>query len=199
MTQRWIRYIIILGLMIYGLSIQVEEPPPAYAQLDLDHWMMIVNQIIEQQGLTLTEGTKLYALVGLALADTAIATWHQAYAVFLIGPQSYINRYIDPEWTPYLSPLNSPEYPASQAAFGAAASEVLMSLLGGIYVVDKAGTVQGENVKRLYTSLEAMAYENGLAALYGGLHFRASVEAGLRQGKCVAQQVIAKTGITLLD
>jgi hypothetical protein len=40
-----------------------------------------------------------------------------------------------------------------------------------------------------YTSFEAAGYEAAISRLYGGIHFRAAIENGLRQGRCVGSAV----------
>ena len=45
---------------------------------------------------------------------------------------------------------------------------------------------------RFFASLEAAAYENALSRLYGGVHYRMGMEAGLQQGACIGQQILAR-------
>ena len=45
---------------------------------------------------------------------------------------------------------------------------------------------------RSFTSFEQAANEAGLSRLYGGIHYRASIEKGLVQGKKVAQNINEK-------
>ena len=40
---------------------------------------------------------------------------------------------------------------------------------------------------RAFTSFRAAADEAGISRLYGGIHFRAAIERGLEQGRCIAR------------
>lgn len=114
------------------------------------------------------------------------------YDQFLIRPETYIQRYIDPEWEPFLDTPNFPEYPSGHATFGAASAEVLTHLFGIIAFTDNRGIVEDIPLSRSFTSFEAAAYENGLSRLYGGIHYRVGMEAGLRGGECIGQRVIER-------
>jgi len=128
--------------------------------------MLITTQLIEQLGLNLADAAQMLMLVGTS--------------------------YIDPAWEPYLDTPAFPEYPSGHATFGAASAEILTELLGIVAFTDNAGVVDGMGRARTFTSFEAAAYENGLSRLYGGIHYRAGMEAGLRQGTCIGRQIWEK-------
>jgi len=133
----------------------------------------------------LATAADLYARIALVLADTTIIGWQQSYQTFRLRPQSYINRYIDADWEPYLLTPPLPSYPSIDAAIGSAAAEILTAHFGTQDFADPFGVVRGEAVTRRYTTFGAAAHENAMAALYGGKHFRVDIEAGLRIGACM--------------
>ncbi len=44
---------------------------------------------------------------------------------------------------------------------------------------------------RPFPSFWAAAQEAGISRLYGGIHFRAAIDQGLEQGRCVGKRVAA--------
>jgi hypothetical protein len=44
---------------------------------------------------------------------------------------------------------------------------------------------------RSYSSFFDMADEAAISRLYGGIHYRSAIDAGLEQGKCIGQRVVA--------
>ena len=151
------------------------------------HWMLIAGTVTDKLGLSLAEMAELYWQMSASMADVTIASWEQQYATFLMRPETYIQRYIDEDWQPLQQTPNSPGYPSTTAAISASAAQILSSHLGTMDFVDVYGIVNGRAVRRTYTTFEGAAYESAIAQIYGGIHFRTGIEAGLRQGKCVAR------------
>jgi hypothetical protein len=72
-----------------------------------------------------------------------------------------------------------------------AAAEVLMTMFGQVAFVDRTPIINGhENIQRSFTSFEAAADEAAISRMYGGIHYRAAIELGKAQGRCVAQTVL---------
>ncbi len=158
------------------------------------HWMIIANGLIDQLNLNLAEAADVLMRTGLAVHEAGISAWTMKYQENVVRPEPYIQRYIDPTWEPFLDTPNFPEYPSGHATFGAATAEVLTELLGVVAFTDNGGIVDDMGRSRSFTSLEAAAYENGLSRLYGGIHYRMGMEAGLRQGECVGRLISERLG-----
>ena len=157
----------------------------------MTHWMLIAAQVSEEQQLSLADASRLYATIGLAVHDAMIQIWQSKYETFLLRPQTYINEFMDARWQPYLTTPDSPSYPSASAAVGAATAEILTTYLGYTSFVDAVGVVYGESTSRHFTTFEEAAYEAGMAELYAGSNMRSAIEAGLRQGRCMGQAVVA--------
>jgi hypothetical protein len=68
---------------------------------------------------------------------------------------------------------------------------VLASIFGEAYAfTDRTHERDGMGVRN-FASFTAAAEEAGISRLYGGIHFRAAIEQGLAQGRCIAQHTIA--------
>ncbi|MGQ0701922.1 MAG: vanadium-dependent haloperoxidase [Gemmatimonadales bacterium] len=156
------------------------------------HWMSVISQLAEQRQLSPERTVELYALTAIAVADAFIQCWHVKYTYNLLRPVSYIQRYLDPEWQPYIITPSFPSYTAGHSSQSAAAAEVLTALLGDSTPYTDATHVSiGHPPKRL-ASFRAAAAEAAISRLYGGIHYPADNEQGAVAGRCVGQSVLAR-------
>lgn len=153
------------------------------------HWMLLANQMVDVLDLKLERSAMMYALVGIAVGDSFISTWSYKYQDNLLRPETYIQEYIDPQWQPLIASPGFPEYPSGHSVVSGAASEVLTGMFGIVAFTDRSGQKHrlGE---RSFTSFEAAASEAAISRLYGGIHYRAAIENGLRQGRCIGRNVL---------
>jgi hypothetical protein len=154
------------------------------------HWWSIATQLIDQMDMTLDNAAMMYAMLGPALADAFISCWSLKYETLLPRPITYIQENIRQRWTPYIQTPPFPEYPSGHSVVSAAAAEVLTGLLGTVAFEDETHIIfDHERLRRSYTSFEAAATEAAISRLYGGIHYRAAIENGLRQGRCVGHLI----------
>lgn len=152
------------------------------------HWMRIGGEVIEQLDLNLAQAAEIYGMLGMTLADTFISTWSLKYQDNLLRPVTYIQRFIDPRWQPYVESPSFPEYPSGHSVTSAAAADMLTSLYGAVAFTDHTHDDVAE--ARSYTSFEAAATEAAFSRMYGGIHYRQAIENGLRQGRCVTENIL---------
>lgn len=153
------------------------------------HWVLIENQMVDHLGLKLDRASMMYGLVGVSLGDAFISAWSLKYQINLLRPVTYINEYIDPNWEPFIASPGFPEYPSGHSVVSAAAAEVLTGMFGTVAFTDSSGR-RHDVGERSFTSFEAAASQAAISRLYGGIHFRAAIENGMRQGRCIGQQVL---------
>jgi hypothetical protein len=153
------------------------------------HWVLVENQMTAFLGLKLDRSAMMYGLVGISLGDSFISAWSLKYQINLLRPVTYINKYIDPNWKPFIASPGFPEYPSGHSVVSSAAAEVLTGMFGVVAFTDRSGNKH--NLKeRSFTSFEAAANEAAISRLYGGIHYREAIENGLRQGRCIGQNVL---------
>ena len=149
------------------------------------HWISIALQIMERDKVGLEKNVDTLARLGVAVADGFIGCWQAKYQYDLIRPISYIRRVIDPKWEPLLNTPPFPEYPSGHSTQSGAAAAVLTDLFGENFAFeDKTGSHAGL-APRNFASFNAAADDAGISRLYGGIHFRAAIERGLEQGRCI--------------
>lgn len=155
------------------------------------HSVSILTQIVREQNLPLDRAAEAYARLGIALADSFISCWQTKFAANVPRPVTFIQKVIDPKWSSLLTTPPFPEYTSGHSAQSGAAAVVLSALFGENYAfVDHTHDALGF-APRSFASFEALANEAAISRLYGGIHFRSAIEAGLEQGKCIGQRVDA--------
>jgi PAP2 superfamily len=155
------------------------------------HWISIALQILKRDDLGLDKTVEVLARLGVAQADAFIGCWQTKYQFDLLRPVTYIRRLIDAKWDPLINTPPFPEYPSGHSTQSAAAAVVLTKLFGENFAFEDA-TRQGDGLApRAFPSFWAAAKEAGVSRLYGGIHFRAAIERGLEQGRCIGAFVNA--------
>lgn len=158
------------------------------------HSLAIATQVLEQEDASLEMAAITYAKLGIAVADSFIACWHDKYTWNLIRPLTYIQRNIDATWNkpsitdPVITPP-FPSYPSGHASDSAAAMAVLTDLFGANYHFTDRSREDAGFAPRSFDSFMQAAEEAAISRLYGGIHYRFDSEAGLQQGKCVGERV----------
>lgn len=162
------------------------------------HWNVIARDVAEQQGTTVEDMARLFALLNLAEADAAIISWDCKYQFEFWRPITAIrNGDLDPrsdtekvaDWTPLLVTPPFPEYTSGHSTFSSAGAAVLAAFFGSD---DIAFTTESEDlpgVVRSFTSFSGAAAEAGMSRIYGGIHFLSANEAGLSSGAALGAYV----------
>jgi PAP2 superfamily len=153
------------------------------------HSISLLTQALEQQEATLDVAAEAYAKMGIALADAFINCWRDKYVYNLARPVTYIQQVIDPNWQPVLITPPFPEYPSGHSVESSAAAAILTSLFGDDFAFTDHTHDEWGLTARSFDSFESFAHEAGYSRMYGGIHYRAAVEHGWEQGKCVAERV----------
>lgn len=158
------------------------------------HSISITNQVLEMENATLGEAAEAYAKVGMSQADAFIVGWYYKYRYNLIRPITYIQAIIDPDWnTPIITdPVVTPpfpEYPSGHSVQSGASAQVLTDLYGDSYAFTDHTHDEHGLAPRSFDSFYAFADEAAISRLYGGIHFRAAIELGVENGKCIGSVV----------
>jgi hypothetical protein len=152
------------------------------------HWISIATQLVDQLDLDLQRTAMMYAMVGMAVADSFISTWYNKYVFNTVRPETFIREHIRQRWTPYIQTPPFPEYPSGHSVVSMAAAETLTNLLGTQVFTDETHIIYGHELfARSYTSFVAAASEAAISRLYGGIHYRYAIENGMEQGRCIGE------------
>jgi hypothetical protein len=157
----------------------------------MGHWLAIGSQLVSQLEMDADQAAEMFVLMTLAQTDAFIAIWRDKYRYSLLRPVTYIQRYIDPKWTPAISTPPFPEYPSGHSGQSAAAATVLTALLGTVPFDDSTNLTIGHQ-PRHFESFVAAANEAAESRLYGGIHYRMGNEGGKALGRCVGDKVLQR-------
>jgi membrane-associated phospholipid phosphatase len=103
----------------------------------------------------------------------------------LLRPITYIRKLMDPKWDALLITPPFPEYPSGHSVQSGAAAVVLTQAFGEKFAFEDSSHEKDGLGTRSYPDFWAAAQEAAMSRLYGGIHFRAAVERGLDQGRCI--------------
>jgi hypothetical protein len=149
------------------------------------HWVGIVLDIMWEKHLPVAKASEALARVGVAIADGFIGCWHEKYKYDFIRPITFIKKKVDPKWEALLITPPFPEYPSGHSSQTGAAAVALASIFGDAYEFDDTTHERDGLGIRHFSGFWQAAEEAGISRMYGGIHFRAAIERGLDQGKCI--------------
>ena len=155
------------------------------------HWIAIAMQILDDQHADMDRSVDVLARLSVAMADAFIGCWQTKYEYDLVRPVTYIRRLIDPKLDPILITPPFPEYPSGHSSQSAAAAEVLTALFGDNFAFEDTSKEDDGMPARRYPSFRAASDEAAISRLYGGIHFRAAIENGQQQGRCIGAYAVA--------
>lgn len=153
------------------------------------HDMSIVTQVIEQTNAYLGKAAEAYAKAGIAERDGSIICFRSKYEYTLVRPVTYIQKFIDAAWLPFITTPPHPEYPAAHAVVTGSVMAAITGVFGlHVSITDHTYDFRGW-APRTFPTLFAAAEEAGISRLYGGIHYRISINTGLTMAKIIGGRV----------
>jgi hypothetical protein len=153
------------------------------------HWMFIASAACRKAEADIMTSAQALVLTSLALADGFIVCWHEKYRTNVIRPETYINLYIDPAYTPIIETPPFPEHPSGHATISAAAATVLTAQFGDNFAFVDSNGMDFGMAPRAYPSFMAAAEESAMSRLYGGIHYRHGNATGTRLGQQIGAHI----------
>lgn len=154
------------------------------------HWFSILKQILQKENTTLMKGADAYLRLGITLNESSISCWKAKYTFSQMRPITYIRKYLgNTTWNSFITTPPHPEYLAAHATLSSSAAYALESVFGKDYSFTDHSYDDLGMSPRSFNSLEAAGIEAGISRLYGGIHYRLSINAGKTQGDKVGENV----------
>jgi hypothetical protein len=165
----------------------VQQAHGAFRKLVLDHELDVV------------QAARFMAMVSVTVADALIACFDAKYHYAFWRPITAIHAGDtdgndatgdDDTWSPLIATPNHPEYPSAHSCVTPAEGRVIARFLGTrkIDFTVPSLTTLGD---RHFATVRDLTYEVGNARIWGGIHYRSSVEDGIEISKRTANQVLA--------
>jgi len=154
------------------------------------HWMSVVGIAAKKAKVDYANTVYAYTKTAIALFDAFIQCFQAKYTYNTARPETVINKYLDPNWMPYLQTPAFPEYTCGHSTISSSAAEALTSVFGDDFAYTDSSEMEFGIPSRSFTSFRHAADENNWARFYGGLHFHNSCIVSTDCGKQVGQLVI---------
>jgi hypothetical protein len=155
------------------------------------HWLGIAKSLADIKDVDLEMALKSYAMITTAMFDGVIACWHTKYTEELIRPVTYINRYIDENWQPYIQTPPFPEYTSGHSVVSGCSSSILDALYPNTPFVDYT-EVEFGLPSRSFKSVHDAGEEASISRYYGGIHYQYGVDNGLIQGRKIGNHILTQ-------
>jgi hypothetical protein len=165
-------------------------------------WFQAASQLSAGKGLGLAENARLYALLSMSLANAFITDWDAKFLYNSWRPVTAIRNgdvdgnnatERDVSWTPLNANPMHPEYPSQAGINVGAAVGVLESVFGTGPHDFTATDVADPHLQRQFTSVAQMGKEQCEIRIWGGIHFRNSLEVGEGMGHKIADHLVSNT------
>jgi hypothetical protein len=161
------------------------------------------RQMVADRHLDAMGAARLFAMGTMVGADALIACfdakyhyvfWRPQFAIPLGSTERRSSTGGDSAWKPLLATPNHPEYPAAHGCLTAAEATTLAAFVGSTRI----GATLASSLPKLtrpartYEQADEMVSEMSNARIWGGLHYRHSVNVGAELGRKVATWALAR-------
>lgn len=155
------------------------------------HWIGITKIASRKTGADFDETVFAYTKTSMAIVDAFISCWDEKYRSNLIRPETLINEHLDDSWKPVLQTPPFPEYTSGHSVVSGAASTALTKIFGKNFAFEDDTEVAFGLPIRTFGSFAEAADEAAISRMYGGIHYRAAVEIGVKQGRDLGNFMMA--------
>src|SRR5215203_845343 len=161
-------------------------------------WNRIAVSVSQERELSLSQNSRLLALLNVAMADAVIACWEAKYHYSFWRPISAIRladtdgnpgTTQDASWSSLITTPAHPDYPSGHATVSRSAKSVLDAYFGDATEFSTTTEVL-PGVTRNYSSFTQAVDEAFNARIYGGIHFRTACRDGQSTGVQVGDLVV---------
>ncbi|MBL7698086.1 MAG: vanadium-dependent haloperoxidase [Chitinophagaceae bacterium] len=156
------------------------------------HWMNIVGIACQNSGADFNTTVYAYTKTAVALFDGFISCWDEKFRSNVVRPETIINKYIDPDWRPYIQTPPFPAYISGHSVISAAAAEVMTDIFGDNFSYRDTSESEFGIPPRSFKSFRDAAWEASMSRMYGGIHYMFDLVEGNKQGREVGQLVVQR-------
>jgi hypothetical protein len=160
-----------------------------------------LRRLIGDRRLGIADAARLMAMASVADADAFIACFDAKYEYAFWRPITAVragdtdgneNTVGDPSWAPLLPVTpNHPEYPSAHGCITSAGGAAIARFLGTDRIDYTVPSLTGLG-DRTFKTVRDLEKEVGDARIWGGIHYRSAVDAGITIGRKVAHQLLAE-------
>lgn len=156
------------------------------------HWIHIACSVAKKEKFDPMKTASLVSKTAIAIADAFISVWEAKFFYNYIRPETFINRYIDKDWTPLIQTPAFPEYPSAHSVASSSAATILTQIAGNNYMfIDSTEVPYGRPMRKFNSFFEA-ADQASISRMYGGIHFKTAIERGKEQGRKIGNFILTR-------
>ena len=170
-----------------------------FTENSMTFFARIFRDFAQKQKLSLADDARLFACLHVGMADALIAVFDSKYYYNAWRPITAIQTgdtdgnpltAADPSWAPAVNTPPHPEYPAAHGVANGLVAETLRQFFHTKKItITFTSTVPNSGPPRVLTSTDQIEAQVIDARVYGGVHFRTSVEDAVKMGKQVGKWV----------
>jgi hypothetical protein len=163
-------------------------------------WEEVTRQLSAAKNLSLAENARLFALLNMGIANTFINDWDAKFTYNFWRPVTAIRNgdqdgndatERDASWTSLNAVPMHPEYPSQAGIIAGVAIGVIEALFGSTPAVPVVATdLMDPKLQRRFGNVQQMADETQEVRIWGGIHFRNSLQVGYDMGKKIATYLV---------
>jgi len=160
-----------------------------------------LRRLIADRRLGIADAARVMAMASVAYADAFIACFDAKYEYAFWRPITAVragdtdgneNTVGDPSWAPLLPVTpNHPEYPSAHSCVTPAGGAAIAGFLGTDRIDYTVPSLTGLG-DRTFKTVRDLEKEVSNARIWGGIHYRSSVDTGVTIGREVAHQLLAE-------
>lgn len=150
------------------------------------HVLHISTRILEKEIIPLDGAAVIYAKQVAAMYDAVVSVFYAKYYYAQLRPITYIRGVMNNgSWNSLYPTIQHPSYPSTMSGVAAAGFMIVAKHIGEDYVFTDS-TLSSLYGKREYRSFDEIITDVGKTRLLSGHNYQAAIDAGIRQGKLVA-------------
>jgi hypothetical protein len=160
------------------------------------HWMGITKIACKKSNADFEKTVYVYTKTSIGMFEAFISCWDEKFRSNVIRPETVINQEIDENWKPALQTPPFPEYTSGHSVVSTVSSNILTSIFGDNFAFVDDSELRFGLPNRSFKSFNEAATEAAMSRFYGGIHYRASIDNGIVQGKQLAGFIVNKLKMT---
>jgi hypothetical protein len=163
-------------------------------------WEQVARQLSAVKNLSLAENARLFALLNMGIANTFITDWDAKFTYNFWRPVTAIRNgdqdgndatERDAGWTSLNAVPMHPEYPAQAGIIAGVSIGVLEAVFGPKPAMPVIATdLMDPKLQRRFDNVQQMADEILDIRVWGGLHFRNSLQVAYEMGQKIAAYLV---------
>jgi hypothetical protein len=168
----------------------------------IESWHQAARQMAAAQKPDLADCARLFAIMTMANANSFIVDWDAKFHYNHWRPVTAIRNgdmdgndatERDPGWSPLNATPMHPEYPSQAAILAGTGSAALALLKGSAQTPVTIADAADPKLTRTFQSIGKLAEEQRLVRIWGGIHFRTSLEVSDALGAMLVKHLAEHT------